>query len=94
MGAAGQLTLGGSLGDIAAAIDFTVNQAVLKGHAMLRPFSDRLLGTTQLHAQALDLSAINPALPNTALDVRLSASDSGNGELQLSNTAAGPYSEG
>ena len=94
VGAAGQLTLGGSLADIAATIDFTVNQAALKGHAMLRPFSDQLLGTTQLHVQTLNLSTIDPTLPHTVLDIRLSASDSGNGELQLSNTAAGPYSDG
>jgi translocation and assembly module TamB len=89
--ASGDLTLGGSLAELAAGIDFTINQARLQGRSVLRPFSDQPLGATQLSARALDLSLFGAQLPRTALDADLTVSDKGNGTLKLDNAAAGTY---
>lgn len=89
--AGGELTLGGSLAELAAGIDFTVNQAQLHGSSVLRPFSDQPLGATQLKAHALDLALFGAQLPRTALDADLAVSDKGDGTLKLDNAAAGTY---
>lgn len=91
LGADGHLTLDGSLAELNAAIDFRVDRARITGQAILRPYSPQPLGAAQLHAQALDLSSLGKDLPQTALDIKLSAAENGAGELRLSNAAAGLY---
>jgi translocation and assembly module TamB len=87
----GDLTLGGSLAELTAGIDFTVNQTRLQGRSLLRPFSDQPLGATQLSAHAFDLALFGAQLPRTALDIDLTVSDKGAGMLKLDNAAAGTY---
>ncbi len=87
----GDLTLGGSLAELVAGLDFTINQTRLKGRSLLRPFSDQPLGATQLSAHAFDLALFGAQLPHTALDVDLTVSDKGAGTLKLGNAAAGTY---
>ncbi|OGB24723.1 MAG: hypothetical protein A3I66_24430 [Burkholderiales bacterium RIFCSPLOWO2_02_FULL_57_36] len=89
----GHITLNGSLEELAATVDFALQEARLKGQALLRPFSEQPLGNTDIDIGALDLSAVNPELPHTALDLNLSAAENGVGELRLANAAAGLYSD-
>lgn len=93
IGARGQINLQGSLAEIAAAIDLNIDQARLQGHALLRPFSEQLLGAADLSAQALDLAALNAAWPRTALDMQLHAAENGAGTLTLKNAGAGLLDE-
>ena len=91
LGAVGTLTLGGSLEQLEAAIELAVNRADLSGNVVLRPFSDSPLGRTRLSGSAIDLALFSPALPETALDVRLEADKDGIGELSVTNAAAGTW---
>ncbi|HJU71754.1 MAG TPA: translocation/assembly module TamB domain-containing protein [Paucimonas sp.] len=92
--ARGHVNLDGSLAELAANLDLTLNQARAQGHATLRPFSPQPLGDTTLSIQALDLAAFGPTLPHTALDASLRMAHGGTGEVTLVNHAAGLYDEG
>lgn len=91
--AKGRVDLSGSLEEVATAIDLAINQAQVKGRAVLRPFSEQPLGGADLAAHALDLSAFSAGLPKTALDINLNAAENGAGELALTNAAAGLYND-
>lgn len=93
IGAAGQVRLAGSLAELSADLDFTVNRAPIQGHALLRPFSENPLGSARLTAQALDLAGLDAKMPRTALDIEFSSAENGIGELTLRNAAAGQYNE-
>jgi translocation and assembly module TamB len=94
LGASGTLTLGGSLEQLEAAIDLAVNRADVDGNIVVRPFSDALLGRSQLQARSIDLSQFDPGMPVTALDMRLEADKDGAGELSMTNAAAGTWDAG
>ncbi|MEB0136904.1 translocation/assembly module TamB domain-containing protein [Actimicrobium sp. CCC2.4] len=89
IGASGQLDLSGSLAELVADIDLTINKARVTGDAVLRPFAEQPLGRTRLSARGLDLAAVQSTLPTTSLDVMLTAVDAGSGQLTLSNADAG-----
>lgn len=89
IGASGELKLTGSLAELVATIDLTINKARVTGDTVLRPFAPQPLGRTRLSARALDLASLQPSLPTTALDVTLIAQDVGSGQLTLSNAEAG-----
>ncbi|MES2026350.1 MAG: translocation/assembly module TamB domain-containing protein [Pseudomonadota bacterium] len=89
----GRIDLRGSLAEIAASINFHINQASIKGNAMLRPFADQMLGATDLSAQALDLSDLAAELPETDLSILLHAAENGDGKLTINNASAGLYNE-
>jgi translocation and assembly module TamB len=89
IGASGELKLTGSLAELFADIDLTVNKARVTGDMVLRPFAAQPLGRSRLTARALDLATLQPGLPSTALDVTLIAQDAGSGQLTLTNTEAG-----
>ncbi len=89
IGANGQLDLSGSLKELAAAINLQIGQATVKGQAILHPFANQLLGTSDLTVQALDLAVLSTELPKTALHVQLNAAENGSGNLTMENTAAG-----
>lgn len=93
IGANGKIDLSGSLMELAADLGFTVNRARIEGNAILRPFSAQALHKAHLTARALDLSALDPNLPRSALDIDLSAAESGHGELALSNSDAGLWND-
>jgi translocation and assembly module TamB len=89
IGASGEIKLTGSLAELVAVIDLTINEARVTGDAMLRPFAAQPLGRTRLSARALNLATLQPSLPVTALDVTLIAQDTGSGQLRLTNAGAG-----
>lgn len=89
IGVSGELNLSGSLAELVAAIDLTINDARVTGDAVLRPFAAQPLGRTRLTARALNLAALQPTLPTTALDVVLTAVDAGSGQLTVDNADAG-----
>ncbi|GAA4034250.1 translocation/assembly module TamB domain-containing protein [Actimicrobium antarcticum] len=89
IGASGRVDLSGSLAELVAALDLTINQARVTGETVLRPFSDKPLGRTTLLAKALDLSALQSTLPTTSLDIALLAADVGSGQLTVRNVQAG-----
>ncbi|MES2536097.1 MAG: translocation/assembly module TamB domain-containing protein [Pseudomonadota bacterium] len=91
--ASGQVNIDGTLAELAATIDLAVGQAQAKGSVLLRPFSAQPLGNANLVVQALDLSALAPALPRTALELRLLSRADGSGELTAGNAAAGLYNQ-
>ncbi|HZW11951.1 MAG TPA: translocation/assembly module TamB domain-containing protein [Noviherbaspirillum sp.] len=93
IGAAGQVRLGGSLAELMAELDLMVNRAPVQGSAVLRPFSDNLLGPAKLTAQELDLAGLDPKLPVTALDIDFANVENGAGELSVRNRAAGQYAQ-
>ncbi|WP_409482672.1 translocation/assembly module TamB domain-containing protein [Noviherbaspirillum sp. ST 5-3] len=93
LGVTGGIALSGSLAELVAKLDLAVNQAPIKGQATLRPFSPQVLGAAQLGTHALDLSGFDARLPQTALDIELSAAENGTGNLKLDNSAAGTYDE-
>lgn len=93
-GAAGTVTLGGSLQQLETAIDLAVDQASIDGTFLLHPFSASPLGRSQLSARGVDLARFDPGLPATAIELRLSADENGAGELRLANPGAGTYDAG
>lgn len=93
-GASGSIGLSGTLAELAAQLDLTVNQAPLKGNLILKPFSEQPLGATQLSARRLDLASLDARLPQSALDIDFAAQDNGAGDLVVHNRAAGLYNEG
>ena len=94
IGADGRIKLDGSLAEFAAEIDLSVQQARVQGRALLRPFSDHVLASANVAANALDLAALRADLPHTELHGSLSADANGAGRLALSNRAAGLVNEG
>ncbi|GAB3550264.1 translocation/assembly module TamB domain-containing protein [Noviherbaspirillum agri] len=93
IGATGQLKLGGSLAELMAEADLVVNRAPVRGSAVLRPFSDSLLGPAKLTARELDLYGLDPTLPVTSLDIDFVNDERGAGQLSVRNRAAGQYAE-
>lgn len=91
IGATGEISLTGTLAELRASLDFMSGQSHLKGDAVLRPFSQQMMGPARLDARALDLAAFDRSWPRTALDIDLHADDDGSGELKMSNAAAGAY---
>lgn len=91
IGATGKVTLDGSLEELRTGLDLLVNQTPVAGSAVLRPFSDQILGRAQLDTEALDLSALEPSLPQTKLDVALNVGKDGAGRLNVRNHAPGTY---
>ncbi len=74
-------------------------QQSLDVQAGLRPFAAWPLGDVQASAKDLDLSALHPAAPATALDLEASASSAGMDQpaaltLKLANRRAGLWNEG
>lgn len=93
VGAAGRIDMSGTLAQLTTMLDLTINGAQLQGNAVLRPFSLRPLGGATIIAQAIDLSGLVPGLPRTALDINLTATEDGTGELAMNNIASGLYNE-
>jgi translocation and assembly module TamB len=93
LGVTGQIGASGSLEEMAVAADLKSNQSEVKGRAVLRPFSDQVLGATTLSARGVDLSGFKQDLPHTELNLDLSVAESGAGELVMRNADAGRYSE-
>ncbi|MEN3290791.1 MAG: translocation and assembly module TamB, partial [Burkholderiales bacterium] len=93
LGAAGQIGASGSLEEMAVTADLKSNRAEVKGHAVLRPFSDRIFGVTALSARGIDLSAFKQDLPRTELNLDLSVAENGAGEVVMRNADAGRYNE-
>ncbi|HJV74223.1 MAG TPA: translocation/assembly module TamB domain-containing protein [Noviherbaspirillum sp.] len=91
IGAEGAIRLSGSLAELSTKLDFTVWQARLQGNTVLQPFSEQILGTTQLTARSLDIASIDQKLPHTSLDIDFSLAENGPGELKVNNTGAGTY---
>ncbi|MBC7499596.1 MAG: translocation/assembly module TamB domain-containing protein [Herminiimonas sp.] len=89
IGAGGHVDLSGSLAEMLASVDLAIGAAAVKGRATLRPFSDKPLASANIDAQAIDLSALVAGMPHTRLDLKLSAADTGAGELAIVNPAAG-----
>ncbi len=87
----GHVGLDGSLAELAATADFSFQNAQMNGQTVLRPFTEKPLGAANIEILDLDLSSINPALPQSEVDLRFSAGDNGAGKLELKNTAAGLY---
>lgn len=90
----GKIDLAGSLAEPLATLDLAAGTARLRGNAALRPFSARPLGPATLAADALDLHAFDPALPQTLLDLRFASTADGQAELTLDNRAAGTHDAG
>ena len=90
---AGSLTVNGSLEQLAAAMTLQVGDNLASADAVLRPFAPQPLVSAQLRSQGLNLAALRADLPQTRLDLLLSARD-GVGNLSLSNPAAGFHSAG
>jgi translocation and assembly module TamB len=88
----GVLHAEGTLEQIAANIDFAVNAARVRGHSVLRPFSEQALGDTRIDIAQLDLAAFGKGLPQTALDARVAIGADGKGTLELRNGMPGPAS--
>lgn len=89
VGAQGELTLDGSLADLVARADLSINNTKVKGHVQLRPFSDTVLGDANLLIRALDLARLSPDLPITRLDIDLLAQADGSGKLSVNNDDPG-----
>lgn len=93
IGAKGNIVLDGSLAELKAHIDLQINKATVHGYAMLRPFSEKVLGAANLSAQAIDLAELIADLPKTNLNIKLDAAEDGKGKLAISNAAADTYDE-
>lgn len=98
VGTAGHVGLNGSLAELTATADLAIGKAQgsaakINGRAVVRPFAAQPLGNAHVTASAVDLSAFDPALPHTLLDIDLSATERGAGKLTLTNAAAGLYNE-
>jgi translocation and assembly module TamB len=93
VGISSHIGIDGSLAELSATVDLSVDKAKANGHAIVRPFTAQPLGNANLAAKALDLSLFDPALPRTLLDIDLSVAERGAGELTLTNAAAGLYSD-
>jgi translocation and assembly module TamB len=91
LSASGDIAVDGSLAELATTIDMAFKQAQLNGKAVLQPFSEQPLGSANIAVRDLDLSSINPELPGTELNLKLSATENGAGELELTNQAPGLY---
>ncbi len=89
----GQLKLAGSLQSFAADLQFALGAAQLNGKAVLQPFTAQPLHDADLRAEALDLSALNPDWPHTALSGSLRSAGKGRSELTLLNRLAGPLDQ-
>lgn len=87
MGAEGTLVLDGTLQELLTKLELNINGAPLAGRAVLHPFSDQLLGSAELRGHAIDLRALDPALPRTALELTLDADAEGAGTLRVQNQA-------
>jgi len=94
MALTGNINLSGSLAELATNIDLGVYQSRIAGHVILRPYTDQVLGSANVTAHAIDLSAFRADLPKTDLEGELSATAAGNGELTIENRAAGMYDNG
>jgi translocation and assembly module TamB len=94
IGANGRIDLQGSLAEIKAAVDMRIDKAAITGNAVLRPFSDNLLGAANLKTEKLNLAELAAGLPSTALNIHLQADEKGGGTLTLNNTDAGLYNDG
>ena len=90
-------SLSGTLAALDLGLDLELAQkaapARLQGKLRLQPFAERVLGPSALNARQLDLSGLSAAAPSTRLDLALTVDEAGRGQLQLSNGAAGPWSE-
>ncbi len=93
IGAQGTLQLSGSLADLIAGIDLASQQAQIKGHATLRPFSDHALSNADVAFFGIDLSAFRATLPKTDLNGSLTAAADGSGKLKIINRNAGDMQE-
>jgi len=86
---AGRIHAQGTLDTLRTTVELHAGQAALAGHATLHP-SAATLGATQLQLTGLDLAALLPQLPVTALQATLQADANGKGKLIVGNSAAGP----
>ncbi len=86
----GRLTLGGSLENLQAMLDFAIGDARLNGSAVLQPFSGEPLTQADIELRAIDLATFSAGLPQTRIDGRLTATAQG-GRLALTNQAAGTH---
>lgn len=93
IGAKGKVVLDGSLAELTANIDLQINKATVQGYAMLRPFSEKVLGSANVSALAIDLAELVADLPKTNLNIKLDAAEDGKGNLAISNAAADTYDE-
>lgn len=91
--ATGRIGIEGSLAEMTVATDLAMKGAAIKGQAVVRPFSEQPLGSADLKAQGVDLSAFGKDLPQTKLNIDLSAAENGAGELVAVNADAGLYNE-
>lgn len=93
IGGNGRVDLHGSLAEIAATVDLHIDQASLQGNALLRPFSEQILGAATLSGRSLNLASLKTGLPLTAFNIALNAKENGSGTLSVTNSAAGLYNE-
>ena len=89
----GNLVVNGSLEQLTAGMTLQVGDNRLNASAVLRPFAPQPLVSAELRSQGLNLAALRADLPQTRLDILLSARD-GVGNLTLANLAAGFHSAG
>jgi translocation and assembly module TamB len=93
LNASGQIKVDGTLSDMRMTSDLAVDEASLTGSAVLRPFSDRILGVASLQAQGVNLAAFQNALPETKLALSLEVKEDGSGNLTVNNPDAGTYDQ-
>lgn len=91
--ATGQIGIEGSLAEMTVAADLALKASTIKGQVVLRPFTDEPIGHADLKAQGVDLSDFGKDLPQTKLNIALSAAENGAGELVAVNTDAGFYNQ-
>ena len=89
----GSLFINGSLEQLAAEMTLKVGANHANASAVLRPFAVQPLVSAQLRTQELNLAALRPNLPQTRLNILLTARD-GVGTLSLANPDAGFQSAG
>lgn len=94
IGANGHIDLQGSLAEIRAAIELHVDRTSVSGNAVLRPFSDNLLGATHIKTRQLNLAELTTGLPATSLNIDLNADEKGAGTFTLNNADAGLINDG
>lgn len=88
-----RIEMNGTLRELTMAVAMTANDAHANGNAVLRPFSQDMLGDVDLRLHDFDLAALRSTLPHTSLNAALSITH-GTGELELKNNDAGLYNAG
>ncbi|MGZ5790588.1 MAG: translocation/assembly module TamB domain-containing protein, partial [Burkholderiaceae bacterium] len=93
VGLKGRIGINGSLQELTTTVQLTADKAEAQGQVVLRPFAEDVLGNANLTAHGFDIAALDRKLPQTELDISLSAAN-GVGQLSLLNHAAGLYNDG